>query len=420
MSIGCSVAAPLTAAPRRFPIDALVPVVVALGVLRVPGVDWLYPALGVVLLARASRLPHVCRKLAVVFATCLGAALIATWADPSGQAFTSSYLWPAAAQSLFAFGVMAGTDPTRQIRRLIGGLFTGFVVLWAIGVGEIASGLKLIRFLSPDSSMAQMAAASRWVTMAVFTNYNDYCLALAMLAVLLFAHVLFVPRAHPFLVIARWLVLGTSAALVTIMGSRGSLLAGLLGAAVVAVIAIRAVRPRFATPRRIGMAVAISLPLALWLWSSPYVQDHSTATREAILSNSFALWTSDPWTAVFGYGSAGNYELVTERAYPGLLMDPHNLLLEVALNFGVIALGAGLWWWVDVLQRTVTGAIRARTWAEAGTLALVVSLPVMGVVSSRLLPYIYVPVLATAASLMRLNFGPSPTSASARTASEPA
>jgi len=37
------------------PVNALVPVVVALGVLRIPGVDWLYAALGLVLAWLATR-----------------------------------------------------------------------------------------------------------------------------------------------------------------------------------------------------------------------------------------------------------------------------------------------------------------------------------------------------------------------------
>lgn len=397
-----------TTTPAVLPVNALVPAVVALGVLRIPGVDWLYAALGLVLIARAGRFPRAGRRLVAVYTVCIGSALVATWADSSAQAFTTSYLWPVVAQALFAFGVLAGCDPARQVRRLVGGLLGGFVALWVIGVAEIATGFKLIRVLSPESSMAEMAAASRWVTMAVFTNYNDYCLALAMLAVLLFAHLLFVPKVHPFVALARWIVLGTSAALVTIMGSRGALLAGLLGAAIVAVIAMRAVRPRLVTPGRIGKAVLIVFPLALWLWTSPYVQDHSTATREAILNNSLALWAADPWTALVGYGSAANYALVTETAFPGLLMDPHNLLLEVALNFGVAALAIAMWWWIDVLRNTITGRAQARSWADAGTLAIVIALPVMGVVSSRLLPYIYVTVLVTAASLLHPDFSQNP------------
>jgi hypothetical protein len=112
-----------------------------------------------------------------------------------------------------------------------------------------------------------------------------------------------------------------------------------------------------------------------------------------------------------GYGSAANYALVTETAFPGLLMDPHNLLLEVALNFGVAALAIAMWWWIDVLRNTITGRAQARSWADAGTLAIVIALPVMGVVSSRLLPYIYVTVLVTAASLLHPDFSQNPGSA---------
>jgi hypothetical protein len=401
MSQSGGAAAATTARAVRLPLDALIPFVVAFGVVRVPGVDWLYAALGIALMVRARHLSRASAGLGIVYAVSAVCALVATLADGSSDAFVASYLWPVLAQALFALGVMAGADPALQVRRLIGGLLGGLMVLWVVGLAEIATGVKLVRVFTPSSKMAEFAAANRWVTSAVFANYNDYCLALSMLAALVFAHVLFVPRVHPFVALARWGVLGSSAALVAIMGSRGALAAGLLSAGVITVLAIRAVRPHLVTPSRLGVAAIIASPPAMWLWSSPYVQDHSTVIREEIIGNSVALWRLDPFTATVGYGSSATYTSVTEAIYPDKLMDPHNLFLEVAINFGLVALALAAWWWLDRLRHTITGRAEARTWAEAGSLALVAALPVMGVVSSRMLPYIYVTVLATAASLIR-------------------
>ncbi len=385
----------------RVPVHALVPIVVALGVLRVPGLDWAYAALGAALLVRSPTVRLGAGPLTVVFAVCAATAWLATVVEGSATGFGSSYLWPVTAQCLFVLGVLATPDPRRQVRRLVTGLTGGLVLVWAIGVGEIVTGIKLIVLLSPSSSMAEHAAASRWVTMAVYSNYNDYCLALAMLAVLLFAHILFVPRVHPFLGLARWSVLGSSVALVLVMGSRGALGAGALAGGLVAVMAVRRVRPRMVSPGRVGIVVLVLTPIALWLWSSPYVQDHSTATRQAILDNSLTLWAANPWTATVGYGSATHYAAVTEAAYPGLLMDPHNVLLEVALNFGVIGLVVALGWWLTLVRDVGLGRTPSHDWAHVGVLALAVALPVTGVVASRLLPYVFVTVIVTAASLVQ-------------------
>lgn len=390
---------------RSLPVAGLVPIVVALGVLRIPGADWLYAALGLALLVRSRRVPRASTPLAAVYAVCASTSLVATWADPGAQAFTTSYLWPLLAQGLFALGVMSGGEPAVQVRRLVGGLVGGLLLAWTVGLAEIASGIKLIRILSPTSSMAEMAGNSRWVTTSVFTNYNDFCLGLSMLAVIIFAHLLFVRRVHPLLALSRWVVIGSSVALVLVMGSRGALAAGMLSAGVVVLLAVRAVRPRLVAPRRLALAALALSPVVWWLWSSPYVQDHSTATREGILDKSFTLWAADPFTAFVGYGSAGSYATVTETAYPKILMDPHNLLLEVALNFGVLGLAAALWWWLGIVWGTLAGSLSGRAWDQVGVLSLVAALPLTGVVSSRLLPYVYVTVLATGAHLMTMTSG---------------
>lgn len=381
------------------PLGALLPFVVGLSVIRVPGTDWLLAGFGLAALA-ASRRPH--RRilgLASVYVACIATSLIATMADGSSSGFVTTYVWPAVGQLMFVLGTASLDAPSRQVRRLAVGLTGGLVAVWLIGLAEIVTGFKLIRVLAPTTTSNQLAESSRWVTASVFTNYNDFCLALAILSVLALSHILFVPSAHPRVRIVTWFTYGSSLGLVAVMGSRGALAAGLAGSLAVAILAIRAVRPQLVTPGRLAIGLALATPPGLFIWSSPYVQDHSTGIREAIVSNSLDLWQSDAFSAVFGYGSSSSYSQISAQAYPDTLMDPHNLMLEFALNFGLTGLCLVSLWWFVTVARVALDATATLGWDDVAFRALAVLLPIMGVVPSRFLSYAYIPVIGAACAL---------------------
>ncbi|MBD4655742.1 O-antigen ligase domain-containing protein, partial [Xanthomonas citri pv. citri] len=86
-------------------------------------------------------------------------------------------------------------------------------------------------------------------------------------------------------------------------------------------------------------------------WMSPYVQDHSTAERGTIMANALSMTLSNPAALLLGYGSLSEYQARASALYGHVLMDPHNLLLEIVLRYGAIAMILFVICWLWILVR---------------------------------------------------------------------
>ena len=105
------------------------------------------------------------------------------------------------------------------------------------------------------------------------------------------------------------------------------------------------------------------------------------------MTNAVSMLMSDPIALLFGYGSLSEYQNEANARFGDVLMDPHNLLLELVLRYGIVAmiLFVACWLWI-----AVKGFLPRRPavdWQAAFALTVVMLLPVLGIVPSSTLRY---------------------------------
>lgn len=299
----------------------------------------------------------------------------------------------------FALVIRRSASPGITARRSLAGLYWGAVAVWGISLGEIVSGIKLLPILYPGANTVTNVESGRFVTSATYPNINDFCVVLAMLFVAVLAKIWFDP-VRGARNIGRWAILASSLAEVVLMGSRGALLGCIVGFALLVVLNIRRQH-----------SAALGWPAAIYgggfliiggiaLLNSPYIQDHSTAKRGMILDNALTMLAGSPADTMLGYGSLGTYLSAARTAYGDFLMDPHNLLLEITLNYGVPALILFMALWLWVLVRGFLPRRPMVDWQTAFGLTIVVLLPILGVVPSSTLRYHVTWIYLVATSLL--------------------
>lgn len=318
----------------------------------------------------------------------LGGALIGAARHLSWTPAVSNAVVEVVGLILLTVAVTATGQPRANLRMLLDGLMWGLGVAWVISIGELVTGTKLLPILYPDSDNALVVADKRLAVSSVYPNYNDYSVLMAMLAIGLTAQILFGRRVHPLWRIGRVGVILSIVALVTAMGSRGSLAALALGVLILFLVAVREQRPAVLTPRLVVTTLAVTACVAGVVLESPYVRDHSTQVRSRILDGVIQMIRSDPLSGIFGWGSMSGYGTDAEQTFgPDVLMDPHNLIIEIVIWFGLAALVAmaGVWCWS--IGTVMTGDLSRMSWHEATALAATVALPLIGIISSSTLRY---------------------------------
>ncbi len=369
----------------------LIPLVVFLLVLRMPGGSGLLGLVGLILILWRGIRPVRVDGLLAAYAVCILASGAAAYLADDYN--VTSYVWPAIGYALFSAAVLWTGDLRRNIAGLTTGLLAGFTLALTMAWLEILSGVRLLTIgRQGNKGLEESLTQGRFRTGAFYTNYNDLSVALAILAILVIASLLFAPRARSTIQVTRVAVAGGAAALVLLMGSRGSLAALMLAVGVLVVLAARAAHPRTWTNRRLGLlALAVSL-IGVVAWRSPYVQDNSTAIRERILASALQMLDLQPTSWVIGMSSEMRYLHTGESLYPGELMNPHNLVLEFLLSYGLVGLlAAGVCW--GVLVVTGVTVSHPRHWTLPGYTAACLAIPVIGIVPSTILTYGFVQLL---------------------------
>lgn len=403
--------------PRTFRYRATTPgavlgVVAALLVLRLPLSFLLFLAAPwiLVLTGAISRGTMVrCLPLKVMLGWCLAAAgLSIVLLHPGAASSTGNNVLIMIAAIGYTLVVHRSQDPGATARGAVSGLYWGAMGIWVIAMGEMVTGIKLLPILYPDANTVSYVTSSRFIVSATYPNINDFSVVLTMLITAVMAKLLFDPvrrwrndnGVRRWRNAARWFVLVTGLFMVVMSTSRGALVSCLGAAALLGVLNIRRLHRRALGVRAGVFGGGLIVFLAVVFFTSSYVQDHSTAVRGRIFNYAMSMLVASPGDALLGYGSLASYQDAARAAFGAFLMDPHNLLLEIVLNYGVIALVlfAVLWLWV-----LIRGFLPRRPmvdWQTAFGMTIVVLLPVLGVVPSSTLRYHVTWIYLAAATLL--------------------
>lgn len=365
-------------------------VVAAMLVMRLPlsfilllVVPWFMVFVGV---AR-SRSGPTCPPVVILLSWCLiGSALSVLLLHRDSLISTSNNAAIMVAVIGFAWVMYRCQRPELAARRTLEGLYWGAFAVWLMGIGEMVTGIKLLPILYPGANTVGAVSTSRFVVSATYPNYNDFCVVLAMLFTGVLARIWFQP-VRGVRNAGRWFVLLTTAFMVTYMGSRGALLGCVAAFALLAILNIRRLHRAALGVRAAVLGGSLFVVSVVALLSSSYIQDNSTAKRGVILGNALAMLMGSPGNALLGYGSLVDYQAAAASAYGDILMDPHNVLLEFWLRYGILALVLFIAMWLWVLVRGYLPRSPMVNWQTAFGLVVVVLVPVLGVVPSSTLRY---------------------------------
>lgn len=265
-------------------------------------------------------------------------------------------------------------------------LFTLPVAYFEIATGQHFSFSLESRGGGPLAEMLPYASV-------FFGNFNDYSLYITLcISILLIS--LFNPQLSE-----QWKKKGITLIILSLIplvpnASRGSLI-------VTVILLLYTVLSNFRIRHFISSMLLVFLALAV-VWASsvqaenPLIQylslkftDFSNdisaeSGRIAILQASTIALSNSHWV---GFG-AGAYASYLEQHFPNIIPNPHNLFVEVALNFGL----AGLFLFIAYTSLLVLKSIQIRAhFRQEATLIMLclLLLPVLGVVQSHLTGYTY-------------------------------
>lgn len=325
----------------------------------------------------------VCSSLSVVIA-------------PAGVALVN-FATLAAIFTSYAIAVLCGNS-ARTISQAVSKAFyysLGFAMV--LGWFEVITGFNFrAAFFPASSNSSDVYQRGRFLVSAWFVNYNDYAVVVTMFAVLVLVRILFDVRG-PMVQVGRVVAFLSASAQIFLAGSRGALLALLIGAALACLQSIRVKRPRLidglaVVAGALGVAIVVSL-----LLGSAWVQDNSTRVRGAILANTVEMATDRGLRFWLGWGDSERFVQDASKYFPGQLMDPHNLLLELLVWFGAPTLLAFVVLWFVVLLRGVWRMETQADWVGVGAVLLFTLMPVLGVIPSSSMRYYYVLITAVCA-----------------------
>lgn len=380
------------AVPRAALVAAAIGVAVGAWIARLPMAEGATVGLGLLILwlerarLRANR-PRLLGTVAVVALT--SSALGALGAG--GTVLTSdTYVSSTARACVLGVVVFCAGDLRRNVSALAWGLIGGFTASLLIALAELATGFRIIARTLGPGPLLERIQADPWLTAALFANFNDLTIALALLAVICVSWLLFHGGSLWWQKGLALLATAASAALIVVMGSRGALLGLLVGCGLAVLLAVRATRSTLLTPARLGLGAGVlALPLVL-LWRSPYLQDSSTLLRERIANDLGSLLADAPWRALTGFGSEDGYHAVAAQVIgTDVLMDPHNVILDLVVRYGVVGAVVVLGATAVFGLSTLAGPRPTRDWRTAVFAIMLLLTPVLGVVPSSYLDYPY-------------------------------
>ena len=296
--------------------------------------------------------------------------------------------------TLFALALLATGTEMAAGRAVMGAFYWAFGATMLIGWAEVITGFKLQSILYPDAG--NLLYPGRFYVAAYFPNINDFGVVVAMFSIMAVARFLFDVRG-PVRQVVRLAAASASAVLIFGGGSRGSLVAMLVGWALLLLVSLRQTRRRALPAAPIIVAGFLAMAVALYVWSLPVIQDSSTKVRGDILRNTISLSMEYPASVWFGWGHNAAFQTAVKAAYANQLMDPHNVLLEIYSWYGLPTLLAFLALLAVIVYRGVWLMELRDHWTAVVAVVLFSLTPVLGIVPSSSLRYYYLFVLAACA-----------------------
>ena len=371
---------------------------VTLLVLRIPGSLFVTVAITVLqLLALPLHIPHRRAQLwlwTLVLGTVTSTVALVTVArEPELVGFpviTAAFL-------LVSLTLTGTTLGRRLARVMITTCYWCFGITLLIGIGEIVTGFRVsnIFYSAPTAPTAN----SRFEVSAFYPNYNDFSVVLAMFVTLLAVRILF-DHTSRFRTILRGFLVVLTTGLVFLQGSRGALLALLMGIAAAVWINLRMrVSSRFMSLVTL-IALIAAIAGGVLAWNSPWVQDNSTKERGGVINRILSITPDSHLQFWFGWGTQSNYQLAARQNYPGELMDPHNVLMEALIWFGMPVALLFVAFWVQVVWRGAWKLeVESLDWQPLASVIVVALMPILGIVPSSTFRYYLIFLFSAAAAV---------------------
>ena len=371
---------------------------VTLLVLRIPGSLFVTVAITVLqLLALPLHIPHRRAQLwlwTLVLGTVTSSVALVTVArEPELVGFpviTAAFLLV----SLTLTGTVLGRP---LVRVMITTCYWCFGITLFIGIGEIITGFRVSNIFYSASTAP--TANSRFEVSAFYPNYNDFSVVLAMFVTLLAVRILF-DHTSRFRTILRGFLVVLTTGLVFLQGSRGALLALLMGIAAAVWINLRMrVSSRFMSLVTL-IALIAAIAGGVLAWNSPWVQDNSTKERGGVINRILSITPDSHLEFWVGWGTQPNYQLAARLNYPGELMDPHNVLMEALIWFGMPVALLFVAFWVQVVWRGAWKLdVESFDWQHLASVVVVALMPILGIVPSSTFRYYLIFLFSAAAAV---------------------
>ncbi|WP_420176464.1 O-antigen ligase family protein [Luteococcus sp. OSA5] len=284
-------------------------------------------------------------------------------------------------------GTLATGRPRCGLERLVDGIQAGLVFHWLVSMFEATTGIKMLPLMYPDANTTRWVEQYRFYVTSLFPNYNDYSVAMTLLCTLLVTRMLFDNRVGAVRKVMRLVIFFTALFEVAYMGSRGCLIAIIVMVGLVLLQNIRAHHPGTLGIRTFAFGVLSVATVLVGVLASPWLKDNSAAQRGQIAGNIGQMISGSPLEGLLGWGSYVGYQQAADRAFPNKLMDPHNMLLEIVVVFGIPTLLAYLACWWFVVRHGLIATPVDRNWRSVALAVIVATYPLLGVVSSSTLRY---------------------------------
>lgn len=311
------------------------------------------------------------------------------WAQ-TGSPLQQTALYSLLPWVLVAAAVLWGSRPVQQLQALTWGSMAGLGLVYLIGLFEFLTGNKISLILHPDSSTAWRVANERFLVQSVFVNSNDFAVAMVVMFAFVGVRLIFdAGRPRP-IFWARILTLATSTLMIVASTSRGALLGLAVVAALICAVSVRVVRPVLA--KRIERIIGVGTVVGVLAETGIIVMaifGSDSGGRRLILQSAVRLFVQDPVRALFGYGSYEAYSSAAQAVFGDVLMDPHNLFLELVILYGIAGLLAFVFAWLYFVWQGLVRQQIIRYSLAISSVIWVVLLPILGVVPSLFFPYSY-------------------------------
>lgn len=292
--------------------------------------------------------------------------------------------------TLFAIAVLcgqAGFSISRVVARV---LYYTFGLALAVGWLEVVTGIRL----RADSTTS--TADGTFLTSAWFINSNDLAVVIAMFAIMALLRLLVDVR-RPMIQWGRGFAYVAASLLIILAGSRGALAGLIAGSALACLQALRVKRPQLLDGTAVVLLLSGAGFVTLMLFGSTWIQDTSTQARGAILTRTLELTSGKLPNFWLGWGDQDAFVAAASNNFPGVLMDPHNILLEILVWYGAPTLATFLVLWFVILRRGLWRMEAPTDWTSIGLIILFALMPLLGTVPSSSLRYYYVFLIAPCA-----------------------